>query len=83
MLRNLNRVDDPDQLDGSRSPTLHLKSNLRYHHWLGVALAKLEERIAIPEILSGRPILALYSFGIDWNAREMSRQRNRIKFGAK
>ena len=52
-------VDDPDQLDITRSPNSHLGLGHGPHHCLGAPLARLEARVGFTTLLQRHPNLSL------------------------
>jgi cytochrome P450 len=59
--RDPERYDDPDRFDIRRRKSMHLTFNIGPHYCLGSALARLEGRIALEEILRRWP-----SWEVDW-----------------
>jgi cytochrome P450 len=59
--RDPERYDDPDRFDIRRKKSMHLTFNIGPHYCLGSALARLEGRIALEEILQRWP-----SWEVDW-----------------
>ena len=53
--------EDPDRFDIRRKKSLHLTFNIGPHYCLGSALARLEGRIALEEILRRWP-----TWEVDW-----------------
>jgi len=60
--RDPRRYDDPDQFDIHRKKGMHLTFILGPHYCLGSALARLEGRVALEEILKRWP-----SWDVDWD----------------
>jgi cytochrome P450 len=60
--RDPERYDDPDRFDIHRKKGMHLTFNVGPHYCLGSALARLEGRIALEEILRRWP-----SWEVDWD----------------
>jgi cytochrome P450 len=59
------RYPDPDRFDIHREAGLHLTFGRGIHHCLGAALARLEGRVALDEVLRRFP-----EWDVDWeNAR--------------
>lgn len=65
--RDPGRFTDPDRFDIHRKPGLHLTFAIGPHYCLGAALARLEGRIALEEILGRWP-----SWDVDWAAATMT-----------
>jgi cytochrome P450 len=59
--RDPERFQDPDRFDARRKAGLHLTFAIGPHYCLGAALARLEGRIALEEILRRWP-----SWEVDW-----------------
>ena len=59
--------DQPDRLDLRRDPNPHLAFGKGHHFCLGASLARLESRLAIPEVLRRFPNLELAATP-DWKA---------------
>ena len=53
--RDERRFDDPDRFDIHRKPGGHLTFGCGAHYCLGAALARLEGRIALDEVLNRFP----------------------------
>ncbi len=64
--RDPNKFDRPDDLILDRSPTPHVSFGGGIHFCLGAPLARLEARIAIPELLRRAPNLAFATDELDW-----------------
>jgi cytochrome P450 len=64
--RDPRRYDDPDRFDIHRKKSMHLTFILGPHYCLGSALARLEGRVALEEILKRWP-----SWEVDWDAARM------------
>jgi cytochrome P450 len=64
--RDERRWDDPDVLDIARNPAGHLAFGHGIHHCLGAALARLEARVALEELL---PVLGAYAVDETRSAR--------------
>ena len=60
--RDPERYHDPDTFDIHRKMSLHLTFDIGPHYCLGAALARLEGRIALEEILKRWP-----SWEVDWD----------------
>jgi cytochrome P450 len=60
--RDPERYDDPDRFDIHRKRGMHLTFNIGTHYCLGSALARLEGRVALEEILRRWP-----SWEVDWD----------------
>ena len=60
------RYDDPDRFDIRRKKGVHLTFILGPHYCLGSALARLEGRIALEEILRRWP-----SWEVDWDEAKL------------
>ena len=60
------RYDDPDRFDIHRKKGMHLTFILGPHYCLGSALARLEGRVALEEILKRWP-----SWEVDWDAAKL------------
>jgi cytochrome P450 len=60
--RDPERYDNPDQFDIHRKKSMHLTFNVGPHYCLGAALARLEGRIALEELLRRWP-----TWEIDWD----------------
>jgi cytochrome P450 len=64
--RDPERYADPDMFDARRKTGLHLTFAIGPHYCLGAALARLEGRIALEEILRRWP-----AWEIDWDAAKL------------
>jgi cytochrome P450 len=64
--RDPERFDDPDRFDIRRKKGLHLTFILGPHYCLGSALARMEGRIALEEILRRWP-----SWDVDWDEAKL------------
>jgi cytochrome P450 len=64
--RDPERFEDPDRFDIRRKKGLHLTFILGPHYCLGAALARMEGRVALEEILRRWP-----SWDIDWNEAKL------------
>ena len=64
--RDPERYDDPDRFDIRRKKSMHLTFNIGPHYCLGSALARLEGRVALEELLQRWP-----SWDIDWSEATM------------
>jgi cytochrome P450 len=64
--RDPRRYDDPDRFDIRRKKGMHLTFILGPHYCLGSALARLEGRVALEEILKRWP-----SWEVDWDGAKM------------
>jgi cytochrome P450 len=64
--RDPRRFEDPDRFDIHRKKGMHLTFILGPHYCLGSALARLEGRIALEELLKRWP-----SWEVDWDAAKM------------
>jgi cytochrome P450 len=64
--RDPRRYDDPDRFDVRRKKAMHMTFILGPHYCLGSALARLEGRVALEEILKRWP-----SWEVDWNQAKL------------
>jgi cytochrome P450 len=64
--RDPRRYDEPDQFDIRRKKGMHMTFILGPHYCLGSALARLEGRVALEEILSRWP-----SWEVDWDQAKL------------
>jgi cytochrome P450 len=64
--RDPERYDEPDRFDIRRKKSLHLTFNIGPHYCLGSALARLEGRIALEELLRRWPV-----WEVDWAGATM------------
>ena len=64
--RDPERYDDPDRFDIRRKKSMHLTFNIGPHYCLGSALARLEGRVALEELLRRWP-----SWDVDWSEATM------------
>ena len=64
--RDPERYEDPDRFDIHRKKSLHLTFNIGPHYCLGSALARLEGRIALEEIVARWP-----AWEVDWAEAKM------------
>jgi cytochrome P450 len=64
--RDPERDDDPDRFDIHRKNSLHLTFNIGPHYCLGSALARVEGRIALEEMLRRWP-----AWEVDWAEAKM------------
>jgi cytochrome P450 len=64
--RDPRRYDDPDRFDIRRPKSMHLTFILGPHYCLGSALARLEGRVALEEILRRWP-----TWEVDWDAARL------------
>jgi cytochrome P450 len=60
------KFDQPEELVLDRSPTPHVSFGGGIHFCLGAPLARLEARVAIPELLRRAPDLAFATDGLEW-----------------
>lgn len=67
--RDQRAFPDPDRFDITRDPNPHVAFGHGVHFCLGAALARLEARIAIPDLLERLPNLRLASDG-PWEPRD-------------
>jgi cytochrome P450 len=64
--RDPRRYEDPDRFDIHRKRSMHLTFILGPHYCLGSALARLEGRVALEEILQRWP-----SWEVDWDEAKL------------
>jgi cytochrome P450 len=63
--RDVDRFDQPDQLDVTRTENPHLAFGHGIHHCLGAPLARLEGRIALSMLFDRFPELRLAEVDVD------------------
>lgn len=65
--RDDRRFPDPDRFDVHRNPAGHLAFGFGVHYCLGAALARLEGRVALEELLGRFP-----EWEVDWSGAKLS-----------
>lgn len=65
--RDDRRFPDPDRFDVHRNPAGHLAFGFGMHYCLGAALARLEGRVALEELLGRFP-----EWEVDWSGAKLS-----------
>jgi hypothetical protein len=64
---------DPDRLDITRQPNLHVAFGYGIHFCLGAPLARIETQIAINTVLHRLPGLRLQTEDLEWHPTIVSR----------